>query len=136
MTASKGFVMSLFQGLAYVLHDMTLGELALALAAILAYSLAINASYGGGLRSGAASAAFAASVGFTTLSPGWMSAVVFLALAVAAVAAFAGLAWLLSSLLGLGESGETVPVDEEEAVVPTAAQPMRGFAPHTSAQPL
>ncbi len=128
--------MSLFQGLASVLHDMTLGELGLALAAILAYSLAINASYSGALRSGAASVAFAASVGFTTLSTGWMSAVVFLALAVVAFAAFAGLAWLLSSLLGLGEAGKTVPIAEEGAVVPASAQPMRGFAAHTSAQPL
>lgn len=128
--------MSLVQGLASVLHDMTLGELALALAAILAYSLAINGSYSGALRGGAASVAFAASVGFTTLLPGWMSAVVFLALAVVGFAAFAGFAWLLSSLLGLGEAGETVMVAEEGVFVPTSAQPRRGFAPHTSAQPL
>ena len=62
------------EGLASVLRDMSLGELALALAAILAYSLAINGSYGAGLRSGAASVAFASAVGFSTLASGWMSA--------------------------------------------------------------
>ena len=128
--------MSLVQGLASVLHDMTIGELALVLAAILAYSLAINASYSGSLRSGAASVAFAASVGFTALSSGWMSAVVFLSLAVIAFAAFAGLAWLLSSLLGLGEARQTVSIADEGVVMPASAQPVRGFARHTSAQPL
>ena len=128
--------MSLVEGLAALLREMALGELALALAAILAYSIAINSSYDAAVRSGAASVAFAAAVGFTTLSPAWMSAVVFLALAVVAVAAFVGLAWTMSSLLGLGEADVTVRAVDEAVVAPMHAQPTRGFAPHTSAQPL
>ena len=127
--------MSLVEGLASLLREMALGELALALAAILAYSIAINSSYSGALRSGAASVAFAAAVGFTTLSPAWMSAIVFLGLAVVAVAVFAGLAWTTSMLLGLGEVEVQSPVDEV-MVAPSLPQPTRGFAPHTSAQPL
>ena len=128
--------MSLVEGLAALLREMALGELALALAAILAYSIAINSSYDGSVRSGAASVAFAAAVGFTTLSPAWMSAVVFLALAVVAIAAFVGVAWTTSSLLGLGEAGVTLRAVDEAVVAPILPQPTRGFAPHTSAQPL
>ena len=128
--------MSLAEGLASLLREMALGELALSLAAILAYSIAINSSYSATLRSGAASVAFAAAVGFTTLTPSWMSAVVFLGLAVVGIAAFAGLAWLLSSLLGLGQVGTGVVAADEAPVVATQPRPMRGIAPHTSAQPL
>jgi hypothetical protein len=126
--------MSLVESLASLLRGMTLGELALALLAVLAYSIAINNSYSAELRSGAASVAFAASVGFTALTPSWMSAVVFLGLAVVAVAAFAGCAWLLSSLLGLGEAA--VPEAVEVPVPSMLPRPARSFAPHTSAQPL
>lgn len=128
--------MSLVEGLALLLRQMALGELALALAAILAYSIAINSSYSSALRSGAASVAFAASVGFTTLSPGWMSAIVFLGLAIVAIAGFAGLAWMLSSLLGLGEVAVTMAQADDAVVAPMVPQVVRGFAPHTSAQPL
>jgi hypothetical protein len=128
-------VMSLVEGLASLLREMALGELGLALAAILAYSIAINSSYSSAMRSGAASVAFASAMGFTTLSPAWMSAIVFLGLAVVAVAVFAGLAWTMSSLLGLGAVDVRVRADEV-TVAPSLPQPTRGFAPHTSAQPL
>lgn len=128
--------MSLVEGLASLLREMALGELALALAAILAYSVAINSSYSAALRSGAASVAFAAGVGFTTLTPSWMSAVVFLALAIVGIAAFAGFAWTLSSLLGLGEDGAAMVAADEAMVAPMLPRPVRGIAPHTSAQPL
>lgn len=128
--------MSLVEGLASLLRGMTLAELALALFAVLAYSIAINGSFGGTMRSGAGSLAFAAAVGFTTLTPSWMSAVVFLGLAVVGIGAFAGLAWLLSSLLGLGEAGVAVPAAGEAPVAPMLPQPARAFAAHTSAQPL
>jgi cytochrome c-type biogenesis protein CcmH/NrfG len=128
--------MSLIDGLASLVREMSLGELALALFAVLAYSMAINSSYGSTWRSGAASVAFAASVGFTTASPSWMSAIVFLAMAVAAVAAFAAGAWLTSALLGLTNTEIAVPTAEPPAPMPSSPQPARGFAPHTSAQPL
>jgi hypothetical protein len=128
--------MSLVESLASLLKAMTLGELALALFAVLAYSIAINGSYSAALRSGAASIAFAAAMGFTTLTSSWMSAVAFLALAVVGIAAFAALAWLLSSMLGLGE-GRTVEMVADEAIgAPMLPPPARGFAPNTSAQPL
>ena len=133
--------MSLLEGLAAILRDMTLGELTLALAAILAYSLAINGSFGGTLRTGAASVAFAAAVGFTTLSSGWMSATVFLALAVVGIAAFAALAWALSSLLGFS-AGRVEPVfagDEAIDATPVATAALLSlpsFGRQTSAMPL
>jgi len=128
--------MSLVESLAALLRGMATGELALALVAILAYSIAINGSYSSALRSGAASVAFAAAVGFTTLTPSAMSAVVFLALAIVGVAAFAGLAWMLSSLLGLGEVGIATAESESVRVAPVQPQPVRAFAPQTSAMPL
>lgn len=128
--------MSFVDGLASVLREMNLGELALVLAAVLSYSLAINSSYSSGLRSGAASVAFASAAGFTTLTPAWMSAVVFLALAVVAVAAVAGLAWALSAVLGLGEARPTRTAPDSAAVRPALPAPARGFAPNTRAQPL
>lgn len=128
--------MSLVEGLASLLRAMTLGELALALFALLAYSIAINGSNSAAVRSGAASGAFAAAVGFITLTPSWMSAVVFLGLAVVAVAAFAGVAWILSSLLGLAEAEVAAAQADEAPVASLPVQPVRGFAPHTSAQPL
>ncbi len=128
--------MSLVDGLASVLREMTLGELALVLAAVLSYSLAINGSYSSALRSGAASVAFASAVGFTTLTPAWMSAIVFLALAVVGVAAVAGVAWALSAILGLGEASPTKPARDAVAAPPASPAPARSFAPHTQAQPL
>jgi hypothetical protein len=128
--------MSLIDGLASLVREMSLAELALALVAVLAYSVAINGSYGSTLRSGAASVAFAASVGFTTASPSWMSAIVFLAAAVAAVAAFAAGAWLMSASLGLAGSEGALPAAEPTPAVPGSSQPARGFAPNTRAQPL
>lgn len=133
---SKGIVMSLVEGLAALLRGMATGELALALVAILAYSIAINTSYCSALRSGAASVAFAAAVGFTTLTPSAMSAVVFLALAVVGIAAFAGLAWMLSSLLGLRDIDIATVESEPARVAPAQPQPVRAFAPQTSAMPL
>ena len=133
---SKGIVMSLVEALASLLRGMALGELALALVAILAYSIAINGSYSSALRSGAASASFAAALGFTALTPSWMSAVVFLGLAVVGVAAFAAMAWMLSALLGLDEAGSTVTETEEAPVAAMQSQSSRSFAPHTSAMPL
>ena len=50
MTVPKGIVMSRVQGLASVHHDMTLGALALARAALLAYSRDITGTYRGLLR--------------------------------------------------------------------------------------
>jgi hypothetical protein len=133
---SKGIVMSLVEELALLLRGMALGELALALFAVLAYSIAINGSYTGATRSAAASLAFAAAVGFTTLTPSWMSAIVFLGLAIVAIAAFAAFAWLLSSLLGLGGVSVAVPVSGEASVASMPNPPARGFAAHTSAQAL
>lgn len=134
--SSKGIVMSLVEGLAALLRGMATGELALALVAILAYSIAINGSYSSALRSGAASIAFAAAAGFTTLTPSAMSAVAFLALAVVGVAAFAALAWMLSSLLGLRDIGIATVESEPARIAPAQAQPVRAFAPQTSAMPL
>ncbi|HEY4957332.1 MAG TPA: hypothetical protein VII31_05905 [Caldimonas sp.] len=129
--------MSLLQSLAFLLSDMGFAQLALAFIVVGGYSLAINGSLSGAVRSGAGSAAFAAGVAFAALTPSWMSGVAFLALVVAAVAAFAGAAWLVSALLGLGAETGPVPIGEEraEAWVPTA-QPARSLAPSAAVRSL
>ncbi len=122
--------MSMLEGIASTLTDMGFVQLALLFAAVGAYALAINGSFGSGLRSGAASAAFVAGIGFSTLAPSFMGGVVFLAIAVLSIALFAGSTWLVASMLGLG--GERGPVlAVEEARVPARApalQAMRGLA--------
>jgi len=94
--------MSLLEGLSSTLTEMGFVQLALFFVAVGAYSLAINGSLGSGTRSGAAGTSFAAATGFATLAPSWMGGIVFLAVAVLAVAAFAGAAWSVAALLGLG----------------------------------
>ena len=123
--------MSMLEGLAATLSDMGFVQLALLFAAVGAYALAINGSLGPGLRSGAASAAFVAGTGFSTLAPSFMGGVVFLAIAVLSIAMFAASSWLVAALLGLGgERGPLVVVEEVRAPAPRAPalQAMRGFA--------
>jgi hypothetical protein len=114
--------MSMLEGLSATLSEMGFAQLALVFLAVGAYSMAINGAFGGAARSGAASASFAAAVGFAALTPSWMSGIVFLALAVVAVAAFAAAAWGVSALLGLGaERGATIAIEPEAARVPPRA---------------
>ena len=123
--------MSMFQGLASTLADMGDVQLCLLFLAVAAYSIAINGAFGPGARSGAASAAFASAVGFSTLAPSWMSGVVFLALAVLAVGLFAAASWMVAGALGLGEErGAVQPVASEERVPARAPalQTVRGLA--------
>jgi hypothetical protein len=106
----------MLEGLAAILAEMTFVQLALVFLAVGAYSMAINGAFGGGVRSGAASASFVGAVAFSALSPSWISGVVFLGVSVLAVAAFAAAAWALSTLLGLGaERGVLVAEAAEEA---------------------
>jgi len=132
--------MSMLEGLAATLAEMSFVQLALVFLAVGAYSLAINGAFGGAARTGAASASFVAAVAFSALSPSWISGVVFLAVSVLAVAAFAGAAWLLSAVLGLGaEGGVIVAVEEEDARVPfrwTVPQSLRAFAASVIRSPL
>lgn len=109
--------MSMLEGLSATLSDMGFTQLALMFLAVGAYSIAINSAYSGASRSGAASVAFAAAVGFAALTPLWMGGVVFLALTVVAVAGFAAAAWGVSALLRLGADRGPLPVIEsaEEA---------------------
>lgn len=111
--------MSMLEGLAATLAEMSFVQLALVFLAVGTYSMAINGAFGGGARSGAASASFVAAVAFAALTPSWISGVVLLAVSVLAVAAFAGAAWAMSAVLGLGaERGVVVAVvvEEEERV--------------------
>ena len=110
--------MSMLEGLASTLAEMSFAQLALVFLAVGAYSMAINGAFGSAARSGAASTSFVAAVAFAALTPSWISGVVFLALAVLAVAAFAGAAWALSALLGLGAARGVVVAIEEPAPVP------------------
>ena len=129
--------MSLLDSLALLLSDMGFAQLVLAFIVVASYSLAINGSMSGAVRSGAGSAAFSAGVAFAALTPSWVSGVVFLALVVAAVAAFAGAAWLVSALLGLGaESGTVIANEERSSAWVPAAQPVRALAPSTAVRSL
>jgi hypothetical protein len=122
----------MLEGLAATLADMGYVQLCLLFVVVAAYSIAINGAFGASARSGAASAAFAAGVGFSTLAPSWMSGVVFLALAVLAVGLFAATSWMVAGALGLGEERGTVvaPVasDARAPVRAPALQTVRGLA--------
>jgi len=123
--------MSMLEGLASTLADMGFVQLALLFAAVGAYAVAINGSFGSGLRSGAASAAFVSGIGFATLAPSFMGGAVFLALAVLSIALFAGSTWLVAAMLGLGGERGPIVVAAEEARAPVRApalQAVRGFA--------
>lgn len=122
--------MSMLDGLGSTLTDMGFVQLALLFAAVGTYGVAINRSFGGGLRSGAASAAFVSGIGFSTLAPSFMGGVAFLAIAVFTIALFAGSTWLVAALLGLGgERGPVVAVEEVRTPVRAPAlQAVRGFA--------
>jgi len=130
--------MSMLQGLASTLADMGFVQLALLFLAVAGYSVAINGSFSGGARSGAASAAFAGGVGFATLAPSWTSGVVFLALAVLGVGLFAGASWLVAGMLGLGaergpvliasEAASDAALDERAPAAVPALQTVRGLA--------
>ena len=131
--------MSMLEGLASTLAEMSFVQLALVFLAVGAYSMAINGAFGGTARSGAASASFVAAVAFATLSPSWISGVVFLAVSVLAVAAFAGAAWGLSALLGVGAQRGVVIAVEEEARAPfrlPVPQALRALAASVIRSPL
>ena len=131
--------MSMLEGLASTLAEMSFVQLALVFLAVGAYSMAINGAFGGAARSGAASAAFVAAVAFSALTPSWISGVVFLAVSVLAVAAFAGAAWGLSALLGVGAERGVVVAVEEEARPPfrlPMPQSLRSFAASWIRSPL
>jgi hypothetical protein len=114
--------MSMLEGLASTLAEMSFAQLALVFLAVGAYSMAINGAFAGAARSGAASAAFVSAVAFAALAPSWVSGVVFLAVAVLAVAVFAAAAWALSAMLGLGsERGVVVEASEVESKAPAWA---------------
>ncbi len=132
--------MSMLDGLASILAEMGFVQLTLVFLAVGTYSLAINGAFGGTLRSGAASTSFAAAVGFSALTPSWVSGVVFLALAVLAVAAFAGAAWGVSALLGLGaERGVVVVAIDDGERAPARSpvlQAIRSLLPNAIRSPL
>ena len=126
--------MSMLEGLASTLTDMGFVQLALLFAAVGAYAIAINGSFGAGLRSGAASAAFVSGIAFSTLAPVFMGGVVFLAIAVFSIALFAGSTWITAAMLGLGGERGPVVAAVEGTRVPMRAPAMqavravRGFA--------
>ena len=131
--------MSMLEGLASTLAEMSFVQLALVFLAVGAYSMAINGAFGGAARSGAASASFVAAVAFAALTPSWISGVVLLAVSVLAVAGFAGAAWALSAMLCLGAERGAVLAVEEEARVPfrlPVPQSLRALAASVIRSPL
>jgi hypothetical protein len=136
-TLLQGRTMSLLDALGSTLSDMGFVQLALFFLVVSAYSVAINGAYGPNLRSGAASASFAAAAAFSALSTSWMGGIVFLAIAVLAVAAFAGATWAMSALLGFGPelviAAESIAEERApEEPVPTRVpvpQAVRSLAP-------
>jgi hypothetical protein len=129
----------MLEGLASTLAEMSFVQLALVFLAVGAYSMAINGAFGGGARSGAASASVVAAVAFAALTPSWISGVVFLAVTVLAVAGFAGAAWALSAVLGLGAERGIVVAVEAEARAPfrlPVPQSLRALAASVIRSPL
>ena len=128
--------MSLLESLASLLSDMGFAQLTLAFLVVGAYALAINGSFSGNLRSGAASVVFVAGAAFAAVTPLWASGIVFLALVVVGLAAFAAAAWVVSALLGLGAESGVDSIDAEVADVRAPAlQPARSLAPVTAIGP-
>ena len=117
--------MSMLEGLAVTLNDMGFVQLALLFVAVGAYALAINGSLGAGLRSGAASAALVAGIGFSALATSFMGGAVFLALAVFSIALFAGSTWVIAATLGLGGERGPVAAAVEEVRAPVPAPALR-----------
>ena len=134
--------MSMLEGLASTLAEMSFVQLALVFLAVGAYSMAINGAFGANARSGAASASFVAAVAFAALTPSWISGVVFLALAVLVVAAFAATVWAISALLGVGaQRGVVVAVEPEPRApfrvpVPRTLRALRALAASLIRSPL
>ncbi|MEO5844194.1 MAG: hypothetical protein ABIQ33_05085 [Caldimonas sp.] len=133
--------MSMLEGLGSTLAEMGFVQLALVFLAVGAYSMAINGAFGANARSGAASASFVAAVGFAALTPSWISGVVFLALVILAIAAFAAAAWSISAVLGLGaeRGGVGVVAVEDEARAPfrlPVPRALRAFAASVIRSPL
>ena len=115
--------MSMLEGLASTLAEMSFVQLTLVFLAVGTYSMAINGAFGGG----------------AALTPSWISGVVFLAVLVLAVAGFAGSAWALSAMLGLGAERGAVLAVEEEARVPfrlPVPQSLRALAASVIRSPL
>jgi hypothetical protein len=128
--------MSLLESLASLLSDMGFAQLSLAFVIVGAYALAINGSFSGALRSGAASVAFVAGAAFAAVTPAWVSGIVFLALVVVGVAAFAAAAWVVSALLGLGAETGAVSIETQVTDVrQPVLQPARTLAPVTAIGP-
>ena len=101
--------MSLIESLASSLESMGFVELAVAFAALIGYSLAINRSLPRWARWQATLATFAAAAAFSTLAPSSASGVVLLLIGVLGLGAFAACAWLASALFGLtGAPGPVV----------------------------
>ena len=131
--------MSMLEGLASTLAEMSFVQLTLVFLAVGTYSMAINGAFGGGARSAAASTSFVAAVAFAALTPSWISGVVLLAVSVLAVAGFAGAAWALSAVLGLGAERGIVVAVEEEARAPfrlPVPQSLRALAASLTRSPL
>ncbi|MEO8921986.1 MAG: hypothetical protein ABI330_04020 [Caldimonas sp.] len=76
-------------------------QLVLLFAALIAYGLALSQALSSRVRGVAAAVALFAAIGFSAATPAWPDGIVLLALAIVAVAGFAGTAWLLARLLRL-----------------------------------
>ena len=103
--------MSLLDSIRLGLDSMGFLQLSLAFAALLSYAVAFSPSFAAAHRAGAALTAFLAAIGFAAASPEWTAGVVLMALAVAGFGLFAGASWLLSRLLGVGETRGRLAAD-------------------------
>ncbi len=103
--------MSLLDSIRHSLDSMGFLQLSLVFAAMLGYAIALGPSFPGAARAGAAITALLSALGFAAASPEWTVGVVLMALAVAAFGLFAGSSWLLSRLLGVGETRGRLAAD-------------------------
>ena len=113
--------MSMLEGLASTLAEMSFVQLALVFLAVGAYSIAINGSFGGQRSQRRSQRGFVSGVAFAALHASWISGVVFLAL---------WCSWSLSSPASPGRRGAArlgaergaVSPSSEERVLPSACR--------------
>ena len=103
--------MSLLASLRLSLESMGFLQLCFAFAALLAYSVALGASFTAGTRAGAGGVAVLSASGFAVAAPEWMAGVVLLMIGVAGVGLFAASTWLLASVFGVASTRGRLAAD-------------------------
>jgi len=115
--------MSLIESLGWSLESMGFAQLALAFAAVIGYSLALNGSLSPHVRGYATLMAIAAATAFSVLAPSWASGMVLMLIGVLAFGAFAACSWLMAALIGLDGARIRIAAEADAATQFAAGRP-------------